>query len=659
MHNPVPAASSVPSTGYLPSQIAHAYGFDLIPANGDGRGQTIAIIIAYGSPNIQKDLNTFCAQYGLPTTTVTIAYSGAIPNTVDAGWASEATLDVEWSHAMAPGASIVLVVAADSSSNNLLGAINYATGTLHANVVSMSWGANEFAGCSSYDSYFNKPGISFVASSGDNGAGVGWPACSPYVLSIGGTSLIYDVTKGVVTSETAWNGSGGGISLYEQLPAYQSGWTPSTTNRCVPDVSYVADPYTGVSVYFTNPTTNVGGWMVFGGTSAGAPQWAALLARRASLGNGLSTTFNALLYGSAKTNYATLLDDIISGSNGYAAKVGYDLVTGLGVPNASQIAAIPTPTPTPTPTAQPTPSPTPTPTAKPTPTAQPTPSPTPTPTAKPTPTPTPILKPTPSPIGLPGTPAALIYSGRTLSGYKLITPVPPNGATSVMLLYSLTGTNGWAPVISNQFTTPMQFSLSTGKQYFFFRVRALNASGYTDGPITMAGPSGITSTFTASGVSLDSNGLFYRLGTNNGTVSWVNPALNSAINVQLYSGSVAVTPTAGTLSDLVASTVKTINTTQSTLSICIDLSQSGGLDRTMTNPTLRVWLPSKTSNRAIYASPDGINWTLVKTETNALGAGVWWSPSATYLPGARYWSVNTNGTNLSASYVEFYGTVTN
>ena len=714
-NDPVPAASGVPSTGYLPSQIAHAYGFDLIPSTGDGRGQTIAIIIAYGSPNIQKDLNTFCTQYGLPSTTVTIAYSGATPTTVNSSWASEATLDVEWAHAMAPGASIVLVVAADSSAGNLLGAINYATGILHANVVSMSWGANEFSGCTYYDSYFNKPGTNFVASSGDNGAGVSWPACSPYVFSIGGTSLLYNVATGIVSAETAWAGSGGGVSLYETLPSYQSGWTSSTTNRSVPDASFVADPYTGVSVYFTDPTTNVGGWTVFGGTSVGAPQWAALLARRASLGNGLSTVFHTLFYGSAAISYATYLDDIISGSNGYPAKVGYDLVTGLGSPIANQVAAIPTdlktPTPTPTarptatptpsptarptatptpspttrptatptpsptarptatptpsPTARPTATPTPTPTARPTatptpsPTARPTATPTPTPTARPTATPTPTVKPTSPPITLPGTPAALVYSGRTSTGFKLTTPSPTSGATSIMLLYSANGTTGWVPIISTQFTTPMQFTFSAPKQFFYFRVRALNAMGSTDGPITVASPAGTTATFTASGSSPDKQGLFYGLGTNFNTSSWVNPNLSGALNLQLYSGSVGITPTSGTLSDLVETTVKTITTTKSAVTICFDLGQSGGTSRTMTTPTLRAWLPSATTSRAIYASPDGVNWTLVKTETNALGAGVWWTPTASSPAGARYWSVNTNGTNLGAAYVEFYGTVTN
>ena len=106
----LPAANPFLNTGYSPAQISHAYGFDQIPATGDGRGKVIAVVVAYGSPNLQKDLDTFCAQYSLPATTVNIVYPQGKPTTTDSGWAGETTLDVEWAHAMAPGASILLVV---------------------------------------------------------------------------------------------------------------------------------------------------------------------------------------------------------------------------------------------------------------------------------------------------------------------------------------------------------------------------------------------------------------------------------------------------------------------------------------------------------------------------------------------------------------------
>jgi subtilase family serine protease len=389
--NSLPRAETAFSSGYTPAQLSHAYGFDQIATNGNGEGEVIAIVDAYGSSNIQSDLNTFSAAYGLPASTVNVVYSSGTVRGSDSGWAGETALDVEWAHAMAPGATLVLVVAPDSSVSSLMAAVDYAVSTVKADVVSMSWGSTEFSGEKSYDSSFNKSGVVFVAAAGDTGGVVNWPASSPFVLGIGGTSMVYNTTSQTITSETAWSSGGGGVSRYETLPSYQAGWNVNA-GRGVPDVSYDADPYTGVAVYFTDPTVRgTGGWYVFGGTSAGTPQWAALLADRASLGNSNSgPTFQSLLYSAAKTSYATLLRDIVSGSNGYRAVVGYDLVTGLGSPHAAQIALLGgtvSPTPTPSPTATPTPTPSPTATPTPRPTA--TPSPTATPTPKPTPTPPP------------------------------------------------------------------------------------------------------------------------------------------------------------------------------------------------------------------------------------------------------------------------------
>jgi hypothetical protein len=192
---------------------------------------------------------------------------------------------------------------------------------------------------------------------------VNWPASSPNVLGVGGTTLTYDSNSGVI-SEVGWSNSGGGISAVEQLPAYQVGWNVNA-GRGVPDVSYDADPYTGVSVFFTDPTAtnkaNAGGWYVFGGTSIGAPQWAALVARRASLRTQGTNSFNTVLYSNAHASYSTILNDITEGSNGYPALPGYDLVTGLGTPIANQLVSLPNALPTPAPTPAPTPTPDPTP----------------------------------------------------------------------------------------------------------------------------------------------------------------------------------------------------------------------------------------------------------------------------------------------------------
>src|SRR5689334_662687 len=185
-----PSYFSAYPLGYSPAQIRHAYGFDQSPSTG--YGQTIAIVDAYGSPTIQNDLNAFCARFGIRTQYIQIAYPTGRPATVDQGWALETALDVEWAHAIAPGAGILLVVARSNSFADLLPAVDYAA--THARQVSMSWGAPEFAGETAYDYHFNRPGVTFTASSGDNGAGVEWPAAAPYVTSVGGTTLRLDST---------------------------------------------------------------------------------------------------------------------------------------------------------------------------------------------------------------------------------------------------------------------------------------------------------------------------------------------------------------------------------------------------------------------------------------------------------------------------------
>lgn len=327
-------AATAGPIGYTPAQVRHAYGFDLLPDGGTG--QKIAIVDAYGSPTIQNDLNTFCKQFGLPTTTVQIYYPQGKPAKADGGWALETSLDVEWAHAIAPKATILLVVAKTASLNNLLGAVDYAV-NLGAKQVSMSWGAAEFSGESSYDSHFNRAGVTFTASSGDNGAGVLWPAVSPYVVGVGGTTLKLDST-GNVLSETGWSGSGGGTSAYVAEPAFQKAWQ-SSGKRMVPDVSYNADPATGFPVYDSTSYNGAKGWFQVGGTSAGAPQWAALVAVvNASRASALSSADTALYSFGSPANLNFYYRDVVSGSNGtYSDTVGYDEVTGLGSPLSNNL----------------------------------------------------------------------------------------------------------------------------------------------------------------------------------------------------------------------------------------------------------------------------------------------------------------------------------
>ena len=243
--------------GYTPDQIRKAYNFDLAafssssstPANG--AGQTIAIVDAYNDPNIAGDLKVFDAEFGLsaPPGFKVLNQTGgtALPST-DAGWAGEISLDVEWAHAMAPGANIDLIEANSSSITDLMAAVNTARNTSGVSVVSMSWGGSEFfswyggesASQTNYDPIFTTPGghqgVTFVASAGDSGSqsGVQWPASSPNVLSVGGTSLTTSDSSGTYSTESSWNGTSSGYSQIESEPSYQSGVQNTTAYAAWP-----------------------------------------------------------------------------------------------------------------------------------------------------------------------------------------------------------------------------------------------------------------------------------------------------------------------------------------------------------------------------------------------------------------------------------------
>jgi subtilase family serine protease len=212
-----------------------------------------------------------------------------------------------------------------------------------ANIVSMSWGAPEFAGETAYDGHFVAPGVTFVASSGDSGNPGFYPAASPFVTGVGGTSLNLD-SNGNLLSETAWIGSGGGISSLEPN-LFQSPFNGST-GRGIPDVAYNADPATGFAVYDSTPYRGAGGWIQVGGTSAGPPQWSAIFAiansMRASAVKGHLGVANVALYKAAAIAYSSDYNDVKTGSNGTcgivcSANSGYDFVTGLGSPQAGYL----------------------------------------------------------------------------------------------------------------------------------------------------------------------------------------------------------------------------------------------------------------------------------------------------------------------------------
>ena len=348
------SVTSTSPSGYSPAQIRAAYGINSVTfsngtISGDGAGETIAIIDAYSDPNIASDLAAFDAEYGLSAPpSFTVDNLGA--TTTDAGWDLETALDVEWAHAIAPRADIVLVEASSDSFQALFNAVSYASTLPGVGVISMSWGASEFATETNDDGIFTTPsghtGITYVAASGDAGArtGVMYPAASPNVLAVGGTTLTSSAS-GSYGSESGWSGSTGGLSLYESEPSYQAATLQSAGlgvgSRAVPDVSLNADPETGYSVYDSVPYDGESGWFDVGGTSAAAPAWAGLVAIAdqglASVGSGTLTTSTLLneLYSLPTSDF----NDVTGGFNGYSATTGYDLVTGLGSPKANLVVA--------------------------------------------------------------------------------------------------------------------------------------------------------------------------------------------------------------------------------------------------------------------------------------------------------------------------------
>jgi subtilase family serine protease len=319
-----PAVSSSP-TGLSPRDIDTAYGFTV--SNTSGAGKTIAIVDAYNDPSASNDLHVFSTTMSLPDCTTgngclkIVNQNGGskLPRT-NSGWALEISLDIQWAHAMAPGAQILLVEASSNSFTNLLAAEDYAKA--HAQYVSNSWGGSEFSGESSYDSHFSASGVSFFVSAGDAGLPAEYPSASPNVISVGGTKL-----TGIGTSnfaETGWTSGGGGCSAYESATSAQAGFseygqTGCNGSRATPDVSLDADPASGVSVYDTTSYQGQAGWFTVGGTSASSPMWAGHAALKGAAVN------SAYVYGNNIS-----FRDITVGNNGAPCLVGMDLCTGRG-----------------------------------------------------------------------------------------------------------------------------------------------------------------------------------------------------------------------------------------------------------------------------------------------------------------------------------------
>jgi len=332
-----PAAATGPS-GYGPAQFHSAYG---LPATAATR-QTIAIVDAYDDPTIASDLNAYSTQFGLPQCDAAnpcfqkVNQNGQARSypRADSGWSLEIALDVEVAHGICPNCKILLVEASSASMSNLEAAVNEAA-RLGATEISNSYGGSEFSG-EKTDTAYKHPGVAVTVAAGDGGYGsFGFPAASPYVVAVGGTTLTLG-TGGAWAGETAWSGGGSGCSSYLLGQSWQTSlanWSLSGcgTKRGVADVAADADPSTGAAVYDTTRYGGRSGWFQVGGTSLSSPLVAGIYALA---GNASSTAYPASL---AYANTAAL-HDVSAGSTGSCATLmciagaGYDGPTGVGSP---------------------------------------------------------------------------------------------------------------------------------------------------------------------------------------------------------------------------------------------------------------------------------------------------------------------------------------
>lgn len=332
-----PQVTTAPK-GYGPAQFRGAYNL----ASAAPAGQTIAIVDAYDDPNIAPDLNAYSGQFGLPLcnsanpcfekVNQSGSAAGPFPQS-NSGWDLEIALDVEVAHGICPNCKILLVEASSSSLADLASSVNTAA-ALGATEISNSYGGSELSSEVS-DTAYNHPGVAVTVSSGDSGYGsFGYPAASPYVITVGGTTLTLS-SAGGYGSESVWSGSGSGCSKYLAAPGWQSFLTACSGKRGTADVAADANPSTGAAVYDSVRYQGRSGWLQVGGTSLSSPLVAGVYALAGGLPSGAPAASG--LYG--HLGDASVLHDVTSGSNGRCSTVmckgaaGYDGPTGVGTPN--------------------------------------------------------------------------------------------------------------------------------------------------------------------------------------------------------------------------------------------------------------------------------------------------------------------------------------
>ncbi len=301
-----------------------------------GGSKAIALVTAYHYPHALSDLQKFSMQFGLPTPNLTVVFANnSQPANDPNGWETEAALDLQWSHAMAPNAQQFLVEAASSNDNDMFDAVDIASTLVSAaggGQVSMSWGGSEFSGQTAFDDHFTTPGITYLASSGD-AAGTGYPCTSPNVVCVGGTTLRRNPDNRKLIAEVAWADAGSGLSTIYSRPSFQDPIANLVGNfRGVPDISLASDSNTGAWLLYTPSNTGKAGWYIAGGTSWAAPTLAGIM----NATNSFYDSSQSLLSDFYAGIGSFLLRDIKSGWCGYysglSTNVGWDKCTGLGVP---------------------------------------------------------------------------------------------------------------------------------------------------------------------------------------------------------------------------------------------------------------------------------------------------------------------------------------
>lgn len=371
---------------YSPQEMHRIYGVNNLINHGYiGKGQTIVIVDSYGSPTIAADLHTFDQGYNLPDPPSLKVYAPLGKKPFDPGngtmvsWAVETTLDVEWAHAMAPGASIALMTSPVAETQGIQGMPQflfleqYALDHRLGKIISQSWATTENTlfgpggrqVLASFNNFYKQAaadGVTVFGSSGDSGVAnpnvhgknypfptVNFPSSDPYVTSVGGTTLTAS-THGVYQSEIGWSGSGGGVSQFFKEPDWQEDNLPGSDQqilngyRGIPDISYNADPGTPILIYLSFLGSQQAGYYSIGGTSEGSPQWAGLIADGNQLAGHTLGYINPYLYEiGSSSNYANSYHDVTTGNNsqggitGYSCTTGWDPVTGWGSPQATSL----------------------------------------------------------------------------------------------------------------------------------------------------------------------------------------------------------------------------------------------------------------------------------------------------------------------------------